>query len=329
MLHLRILLLQAHSIPERHLDYMINDSAENDAGHLFGLIAYEGAYYGNIGDEIQSLATLRFLPRVDYLIPIDKLHSFRSPTGRPVKVVMNGWFSSDPDAWPPSADIEPLFLSFHLSGVGLEDAPYSGPNAGKAAADVWLVGENLEYLKRVGPVGCRDLSTLHRLQEVGVESYFSGCLTLTLRSKLKQRMGQIAIVDVNADLDALLATAPREVRSRIVLQSHLSKDPADWSQPMRFAKAQELVWLYSSCSLCITSRLHCALPCLALGTPVIYVTTGRDPARLEGLEPLLNAMRPRDLADLRWTDWMSPAPNPDAYLALRELLVRRCSEFCE
>lgn len=54
-----------------------------------------------------------------------------------------------------------------------------------------------------------------------------------------------------------------------------------------------------------------------------------DPARLEGLEPLLNAMRPRDLADLRWTDWMSPAPNPDAYLALRELLVRRCSEFCE
>jgi hypothetical protein len=242
---------------------------------------------------------------------------------------MNGWFSSDPDAWPPSADIEPLFLSFHLSGVGLADAPYSGPNAGRAAADVWLEGENLEYLKRVGPVGCRDLSTLRRLQEVGVESYFSGCLTLTLRSKLKQRMGQIAIVDVNADVDALLATAPREVRSRVVLQSHLLKDPANWSQPMRLARAQELVWLYSSCSLCITSRLHCALPCLALGTPVIYVTTGRDPARLEGLEPLLNAMGPRNLADLRSTEWMSPAPNPDAYLAFRESLVRRCSEFCE
>ncbi|WP_264821067.1 polysaccharide pyruvyl transferase family protein [Acinetobacter schindleri] len=28
---------------------------------------------------------------------------------------------------------------------------------------------------------------------------------------------------------------------------------------------------YSTAKLVITSRIHCALPCLAMGTPVIYI----------------------------------------------------------
>jgi hypothetical protein len=65
-----------------------------------------------------------------------------------------------------------------------------------------------EYLRRYGPVGCRDLATLSFLKEHDVPAYFSGCLTLTLPRERTQRTDEIFLVDLD---QASLASLPPEV----------------------------------------------------------------------------------------------------------------------
>src|SRR5687768_10856619 len=70
----------------------------------------------NVGDDIQALAALRFMPRVDFLVLRDALSEFRPPhpEERDVRVIMNGWFMGR-NSWPPAAELRPLFISFHIS----------------------------------------------------------------------------------------------------------------------------------------------------------------------------------------------------------------------
>ncbi len=56
--------------------------------------------------------------------------------------------------------------------------------------------------------------------------------------------------------------------------------------------AKALLQRYANAKLVITSRIHAALPCLGLGTPVILVCP-YDQQRFEGLAELLNYI---------WTD---------------------------
>ena len=46
---------------------------------------------------------------------------------------------------------------------------------------------------------------------------------------------------------------------------------------VRFDRAAWLLGIYSSAKAVVTGRLHCALPCLALGTPVLFVESADDP----------------------------------------------------
>ena len=68
----------------------------------------------NIGDEIQSIAACRFLPKVDYLIDRDRIDA--EPVDSKTKIILNGWFTDSPENWPvKNKNIIPLFISFHLS----------------------------------------------------------------------------------------------------------------------------------------------------------------------------------------------------------------------
>lgn len=57
-------------------------------------------------------------------------------------------------------------------------------------------------------------------------------------------------------------------------------------------EAERLVGLYAKAKLVITSRIHCALPCLGLETPVIFLEEKDDnfisSCRFGGLENLFN-----------------------------------------
>ena len=82
----------------------------------YGLLVCSPAFvYKNIGDYIQSVAQEQFLPTVDEIVEREALNVFMSKGGDKIKVIMNGWFMWHPECFPPSHDLCPLFISFHLT----------------------------------------------------------------------------------------------------------------------------------------------------------------------------------------------------------------------
>lgn len=117
----------------------------------------------NIGDYIQALASSQYYPHIDGFL--DRDLDLKNYEGEPCKMIMNGWYMHNPDNWPPSEKIQPLFVAFHIN---------------KVAKEALLSSASISYLRKYQPIGCRDLNTMELLQEKGVNAYFSGCMTLTL-----------------------------------------------------------------------------------------------------------------------------------------------------
>ncbi len=122
---------------------------------------------GNIGDEIQSLAAKRFLPRVDYYINRDYSNEFKVDSDEEIKLIMNGWYSHRPENFPLTLEqINPLLLSMYFDDQ---------------VKEAFSSEANVNFFKKYGPVGARCFDTKRYMESLGVESYFSGCLTLTLQ----------------------------------------------------------------------------------------------------------------------------------------------------
>jgi exopolysaccharide biosynthesis predicted pyruvyltransferase EpsI len=70
--------------------------------------------------------------------------------------------------------------------------------------------------------------------------------------------------------------------------------PARHSEKERFSVAEDFLKKYATAKLVVTSRLHCAIPCLAFGTPVIFIHFGfkheYDNRRLKGVTELFNTI---------------------------------------
>ena len=133
----------------------------------YGIVVYEES--NNIGDDIQSYAAAQLLPKVDYLIEREHLDIFRPKEGEIVNVIINGWLMYNKLGWPVSQCINPLYISVHFR----KDDPLG-------IKDDFLKGLGGEELRKFQPIGCRDLETQQFLSEAGFETWFSGCVTITL-----------------------------------------------------------------------------------------------------------------------------------------------------
>jgi hypothetical protein len=270
----------------------------------FGLLTYRDSQ--NLGDEIQSIAAQQFLPRVDVTIDREELSSF--PAGDPASVILNGWFMHHPEAWPPSPGIRPLLTSMHIT---LE-----------ASADL-MSGEKAEYFRRWGPVGGRDWHTVELFESHGIPAFWSGCLTLTLEAERPAPAREDVVYAVELGDGAFQHLATR-CRSPLARVSHLFP-PA--SAAVRFDRARDLLARYARAKAVVTNRLHCALPCLALGTPVLFIESALDRYRFSGLRDLMHHVdRHCFLADRHDFDFASPPANPTYHQTLRRTLgdsVRR------
>lgn len=271
----------------------------------YGLLTYvENRKFFNVGDNIQSLAAKQFLPQVDIFLNREHLGEYH---GEKTKIIMNGWFTHNIHNWVPSDDIDPIFVSFHMNNTA---APYM------------LSEKGIAYLKKHEPIGCRDKFTVDTLKEKGIEAYFTGCLTLTLdsyRVDESEREDKIYIVDplysyprpekvfynskqtlkniLNGKVFQL-GKKNRHVRNFIsdeVLNDaeFIKQEPPSntYSDAQKFQMAEDLLNKYARAKLVITSRIHCALPCLALGTPVIFVNgfdSFVDSCRFDGILELFN-----------------------------------------
>lgn len=230
----------------------------------YGVIVY--IQTDNIGDDILSYAGMKYLPHVDYVIDRESLDTFCPKQKEYVSVIMNGWFLFNKFNWPPSPYINPKIIGIHFSN-----------NNFRGIGDEYLDGLGQEYLKKNSPIGCRDTGTMEKMMSRNISAYLSGCLTLTL-SKFKnvENTDKYVLVDVP---DILADKMQKELGpQRIERFSHFvipSERGAEWS--IRCERVENILKKYQGARLVITTRLHCALPCLALGTPVILIEeTSKD-----------------------------------------------------
>jgi hypothetical protein len=145
-----------------------------------------------------------------------------------------------------------------------------------------LSPQSVAYLKRLAPSGCRDRATRDLLLKAGVEAFDSHCLTLTFSRRQQAPLdGRVFLVDLPP---ALRAKLPRQLAERAVVVSHQVQDV--YGETIKFQIARRLLSLYREhAELVVTTRLHCALPCLGMGIPVVFLGRRDDP-RFSVLEDL-------------------------------------------
>lgn len=280
----------------------------------FGILQHDT---DNLGDDIQTIAARQFMPRVDHLVSREMID--RPPAGSaPVKVIMNGWFMHQPRSWPPHPRIRPLFVSFHVTPAGGVRRLLT-----RTRPRDLILGRYREYLEAHGPVGARDRDTLSALGAKGVDSYYSGCLTLALPPRRVPRSDRILAVDLSEGM-----TAELERRSGRKPMAVTHSIASGVGHDERARRAEALLDLYAGASCVVTTRLHCALPCLALGTPVLFVNKGDANARVEPATDLAwNCTEAQFLAGEDGYDPSNPPGNPERFRPLADALRARCEAF--
>lgn len=290
----------------------------------YGMIYHR--YSKNIGDDVQSYAASRLLPQVDYLIEREKLDLFASENDEPVAAIMSAWYMWAKWHWPPSTSIHPLFVGFHYSDL------LRGRPAGMPIRFDFLKGLGADYLRAQGPIGCRDTYTLELLQQLEIESYFAGCVTLTLdppREPVKPEREYICLVDVDEKAIALVQKQLEGTDIEIRVVPHIMEKSlinVPWEQ--RQATIEELLSLYQNAKCVVTFRLHCLLPCLAMRTPVLLMRENFDSPRFQPYHTWAHKTTTQDYLDGKCDySLLSPPPNPETYKETRDALKQRISQF--
>ncbi|HEL2361839.1 TPA: polysaccharide pyruvyl transferase family protein [Streptococcus suis] len=274
----------------------------------FALLCYST---GNIGDEIQSVAAERFLPQVDYYLNRDYLHDFiADSTDEEIKLIMNGWYSHHPQNFPlKHPQIHPLLISMYIDGP---------------VQPIFSSKENVEFFRKFGPVGARSYGTKEFFEKIGVETYWSGCLTLTLqREKDVPKQDFILAVDVSNEVYEKMKSESKLPVVRLMVDvAHIYM-----STERRMKLAKYYLYLYQSARLVVTTRLHGMLPSLALGTPVLNISLpSYEEGRFSGLRELVHSMTEEEFLAGAY-DVNRPKENPDTFLPIRESLIRICREY--
>lgn len=281
----------------------------------FGLVVYLKT--DNIGDDVQSYAAKRFLPTVDYVIDREALDTFDSH-GEVVKAIMNGWYMYSKFNWPPASVIDPLWVAMHIS-----ENDYFG------IGERFLEGIGGDYLRHYAPIGARDVSTLEMLERNHIPAYLSGCLTLTIpQFDNVEKTNEVLLVDLDEKSEAVVRKMYPAENFQSVTHNVNAEEYSALSAEDRLRRVEKLLRRYQGAKCVITSRLHCALPCLALQTPVLLVYKREYAPRMQSFLTLLRYTEIDSFGEgVRAFDPANPKANSEAYMPIREELSRRCREF--
>lgn len=229
----------------------------------------------NIGDDVQTVAIAELVQEIApdaQIVYIDRESLSVADLSGLSHLIVSGWFLKRPDGFPTEfRGVKPLFISFHLTST-------------KSVPDEVLSDSRMSLWKSVGRVGCRDKGTLRKFQLVGVDAYFSACATLTLKPRPSQSASPYVLV-----VDPFYALGSDKYQ-RHQLRRLLGDEPefeirehenTDFRRPKksmeaRFLEANALLNIISDAQFVVTSRIHIALPALAMGTPVIFMHVGYD-----------------------------------------------------
>lgn len=152
-------------------------------------------------------------------------------------------------------------------------------------------------MRNFQPIGCRDYHTMQEIQKVGLEAYYGGCLTITFPKRKGYSADKTFIVDVS---DNVLNKIPDSVKENAEYVRHVYYNEECGGEE----KAREIYKRYEKeAKLVITSRIHCAQPCMAAGIPVIFICEIKS-FRYEVLKQFIPIYTLEEMEKINW----SPRP---------------------
>lgn len=184
----------------------------------------------------------------------------------------------------------PFYGYYHLSPQIIP--VYLGVSIMHASAAEGLRMRNFQ------PIGCRDYHTMNELQKIGLEAYMGGCLTITFPKikEMTQINKKVFIVDVS---ERTLEKIPDYIKENAKYVTHMYYNEECGGRE----KAKAVYNEYKNASLVITSRIHCAQPCLAYGIPVIFICEVKS-FRYDVVRQFLPIYSYEDMDTIDW----NPAP---------------------
>jgi len=176
-----------------------------------------------------------------------------------------------------SKNIHPVFLCVSLLDTNLSE-------------------REIEYLKKNEPIGCRDDHTATNLKKQGIKAYLNGCTTLTLPKRPHNlHCTKVYCVDV---FDEVFNSMPHSIKSNCEIRTHIFKS---MSHENAMKCAENLLNEYrENASLIVTSRMHCAVPCAAMGIPVIFINQTYS-YRFSWLEGIVDVYTPDRYDSINWS----------------------------
>jgi hypothetical protein len=284
-------------------------------GHL---VRHQGVRLHGREDLVDLLEQLRSRTRperqrtgVDTDLEVITAHrdaSIYEPIPEDTWILCFGWFMHSlfrmRHGFPLHGNLRPVFVSFHCNKREL------------------LTPDAIEYLRRYGPVGCRDWTTVDLLLSIGVPAFFSGCLTTTIDTVFPDLTAPpgpdapVAYVDVPADDVPPGAPTFRHSSDAVRRRSFVANVYAALELLETYRRKHRGV---------VTSRLHCYLPLRSLGMDVDFQPKNRSDVRFDGLiditDAAFDATREGLLTQLEqvFTAILSGRPEDEVYALWREI----------
>ncbi len=250
----------------------------------------------NLGDPIQSYAVKNLYREMgiaeEDIVPVPR-YDVSNYSGEECVCVINSASNYEELAYdshfmPPSPKVHAIPMSLHLHRALPED--------------------ELEFYRTCGGVGCRDLHTVKYLKSLGVDAYLSGCLTLTLPRRTAaqaQKADKIYLLDAPGDVMKIM---PPEIKNEAITLSNILRfeNPGNSNRISiedtyaEHRKGEErIALLRDTARLVITSKLHVASPCLAMGIPVI-LAKNHFGDRFGFIDRLVPTYTPEHYSEIDW-----------------------------
>ena len=250
----------------------IGDHIQSIAG-LAHLVRHSGVQLHGDAPLVDLLGTLRDRTRDEFrredletdlhVMPVHRDASMYQAIPEGTWVLCLGWYMhamfTMRHGFPLHRNLRPIFVSFHCNKREL------------------LTRDAVEYLRRYGPVGCRDWTTVHLLTSMDVPAFFSGCVTTTIGAVFPDApapspdapIGYVDVPNPPAGGVTYKHSSLKVRRRSFVANAKLALDRLD-----TYRREHSRV---------VTSRLHCYLPLRSIGVDCDFVPANRADVRFAGL----------------------------------------------
>lgn len=258
----------------------------------YGLLKFT-SYKPNIGDYMQLAGIVKAYKRLgikeEDIVEIERDH-LSAYDGEYVILPMTAAFNATSAVrfFPLSKKILPIFIGFFTGdeSIAVEIAKY----------------------EKFGPFGCRDLVTMNLMRKQGVQAYMSGCYSIGFEKRSSEpENGKVYLCDPPEGLIKYIPTDYME-NSITLPKPHRTMKSSGYNQENEQAAKEYVTGLIGelkkNAKLVITRRLHMALPCIAMGIPVILAhecdTGVVEECRFSGLDRIVKVYKPSEYSLIDW-----------------------------